>query len=269
MNRAQAAKILGVDKNATPAEIKKAYKRKAMLLHPDRPEGSAEKFKELQEALDVIEKPEKQFDAFSAFNDAFGKNDYFNSGFRQPHKRPTRYSVTINLEEAFNGIIKQCAFNRSGKSPQHAAVNIPAGVTNGHSIEMLDSDNETYFVEISINNIDNTGTIYEFLTNPTAHNFFFVQEKYDIIRDVLVSPFTLILGGWLEVRTIDGSKIKVRIPAGQESGGKLKLRGKGYWKSAESKERGDCFLKVVPDIRTLDKYDSEELKNFSENIQSK
>jgi DnaJ family protein C protein 7 len=53
-------KILGVEKTATNREIKKAYRSKALLLHPDKPDGDEEKFKELVEAYNVLSDPEKR-----------------------------------------------------------------------------------------------------------------------------------------------------------------------------------------------------------------
>lgn len=97
--------VLGVDKNATPEELKKAYRKLALQYHPDRNPGdkeAEEKFKEAAEAYDVLSNPEKkarydQFgmagmegaygqggmnmnDIFSQFGDLFG--DLFGGGFR-------------------------------------------------------------------------------------------------------------------------------------------------------------------------------------------
>ena len=52
--------ILGVSKNASPEEIKKAYKNKSMSLHPDRPGGDEGKFKEVNEAYSVLKDPQKK-----------------------------------------------------------------------------------------------------------------------------------------------------------------------------------------------------------------
>ncbi len=77
-------KILGVDKSASPAEIKKSYRKLALKYHPDHNEGdkSAEaKFKDLNEAYAVLRDPEKkqQYDMFGAegFQNRFSQEDIF------------------------------------------------------------------------------------------------------------------------------------------------------------------------------------------------
>jgi len=53
-------KLLEVDKNASEADIKKAYKKMAVKLHPDKPGGDQEKFKELSRAYEVLSDPDKR-----------------------------------------------------------------------------------------------------------------------------------------------------------------------------------------------------------------
>lgn len=106
-------KILGVDKNATQDEIKKAYRTLSKKWHPDRNPGNKEaeeKFKEIQEANEVLSDPEKRkqydnpnpFGGFNGFN--MGGFDFGNFGFgRQQHNEPPVQNgddiyVQINLD---------------------------------------------------------------------------------------------------------------------------------------------------------------------------
>ena len=77
-------KVLGVQKNASPADIKKAYRKLAMKFHPDHAKGdgaSEEKFKKISEAYAVLSDPEKrkQYDTFGSagFQQRFSQEDIF------------------------------------------------------------------------------------------------------------------------------------------------------------------------------------------------
>ena len=118
--------VLGVAKNASEAEIKKAFKKKAMKHHPDRNKsdaGAEAKFKEINEAYEILSNPQRrqQYDQFGTadpmgsgrgfqdvgdiFSDIFGDmGDIFGGGRqRQQRGRDIQFKKTISLEEAFHG----------------------------------------------------------------------------------------------------------------------------------------------------------------------
>lgn len=134
-------KILGVERNATQDDIKKAFRQLAMKHHPDRNQGckeSEDKFKEANEAYSVLSDPEKRahYDRFgtadgfgqggfqggSPFGDIFEDifDDFFSAfggGGGQRRQRPTkgadlRYNMTITLEEAAFGTEKEIKIPR-------------------------------------------------------------------------------------------------------------------------------------------------------------
>ena len=79
-------KILGVFKNASADDIKKAFRRKAHEYHPDKGSGNADKFKEINEAYQVLSNPEKR-KQFDQFGDAFsnmGQGGYNYAGGGNP-----------------------------------------------------------------------------------------------------------------------------------------------------------------------------------------
>jgi len=131
MSKQDFYQTLGIAKNSTDAEIKKAYRRQAMKHHPDRNPGnkaSEQKFKEAKEAYEVLSDPQKRstYDQFGhagmnqsgmgggfnpgdSFNDIFGDmfGDIFGSrrGQRSNIQRGSdlRYNLTLDLEQAVFG----------------------------------------------------------------------------------------------------------------------------------------------------------------------
>lgn len=130
-------KILEIDDKSTPEQIKSAYKKMAMKYHPDRnPDNkeAEEKFKEVNEANEVLSDPQKRqnYDRFGSaggnqgmpdFSDMFGGNDDFLSQFfgrgnrnqSQQVRRGSDLRVTlhINLVDAFNGLNKKLKIKRN------------------------------------------------------------------------------------------------------------------------------------------------------------
>lgn len=137
-------KILGVERDATPDEIKKAYRKMAMKFHPDKNDGNIEseaKFKEAAEAYDVLSTPDKKSnydrfgsangggnpfggggfnmeDIFSNFGDIFGSafNQRY-SGGQKPQSRGSnlRIKVTLNIDEILKGTSKKLKYKRQDK----------------------------------------------------------------------------------------------------------------------------------------------------------
>ncbi|KAJ6645101.1 Chaperone protein DnaJ [Pseudolycoriella hygida] len=143
--------VLGVNKTATPAEIKKAYHKLAMQYHPDRntqDQQAEKKFKEVSSAYDVLKDEQKRaaYDRFGhdAFhnsgaassagrqsgggfnpdlNDIFGEffNDFMGGGARRQRQPTTvrgsdlKYNITVTLPEAFRGIDKNISFTSEVK----------------------------------------------------------------------------------------------------------------------------------------------------------
>jgi len=121
-------KILGVDRQATESEIKKAYRKIAIETHPDKnPDNpsAAERFKEASEAYDTLSNKEKKakYDNQGSFQDFFGSgpfgfgNDFFRGG--QSHKSRRggniKVNVQVSLEEVISGVKKRFNIYRRSK----------------------------------------------------------------------------------------------------------------------------------------------------------
>merc|ERR1719160_569888 len=120
-------KLLEVDKNASEAEIRKAYKKLALKHHPDR-KGDPEKFKELGRAYEVLSDPDKRqmYDRFGEKGingDAAGGDptDIFDTIFRpgrgdgkkrRPKTKDVVQPLKVSLEQLYQGTTKKMAINR-------------------------------------------------------------------------------------------------------------------------------------------------------------
>ena len=136
--------ILGVDRNATDEQIKKAYRKMAMKYHPDKNNGdidSENKFKEAAEAYDVLSDSNKKSnydrfgsangnpfggdsfggsgfgfeDIFSQFGDMFGGGNRWNARQRQKRGSDLRIKVSLTIDEVINGVNKKLKYKRQDK----------------------------------------------------------------------------------------------------------------------------------------------------------
>ena len=120
---------LGVPKGATEEEVKKAYRKLALRLHPDKPTGDAEKFKEIQCAYDILSDPQKK-ENFDRFGTAEGPQaggftaDMFHQmfgggGFGRPNGPVRRsdhaHDLHISFEDSYRGTTKNLRINLTKK----------------------------------------------------------------------------------------------------------------------------------------------------------
>jgi len=263
--------ILGVSKNASQEELKRAYRKQALEWHPDRNKSpEAEKrFKEINEAYEVLSDGEKKaaYDQFGHaafepggmgaggfaggpfaggqtrtyrqgpftytyttyggeapfeglgfdFSDPFEIFEQFFGG-ASPFARQTRiprYGLTIDFMEAAKGCEKEVVME--GKKRK---IRIPAGVDDGSRIRFRD-----FYITIDV--------------RPSK---IFQRDGADVFVNVQI-PLTLaILGGVIEIPTIDGD-LKLRIRPGTQPGTMIRLRGRGI-KRPQSYGRGDQYVRL-------------------------
>jgi curved DNA-binding protein len=271
--------ILGVPRGAQPDDIKKAYRRLARKFHPDvsKEPKAEEKFKEIQEAYEVLKDPEKrtaydqlgsqwksgeqfrpppgwapggfefrrgpgpggeggEFEAgdFSDFfASLFGGGTPFGQSARNSHRnrpRPGRdhkAMIEVELEEAYAGGPRNIEIARAGvpatvgaASAPHTRtirVTIPAGVTDGRLIRLAGQGGPGHAG-------GKPGDLY--LEVRVRPHRLYQLDGLDVTLQLPIAPWEAALGASVTVPTL-GGPVDMRIPAGAQSGQKLRLRGRG------------------------------------------
>lgn len=291
-------KILGVSKDATQEEIKKAYRRLARKYHPDVRPGdkeAEEKFKEISEAYEVLSDPEKRkrYDQFGMywkqyqhqhsgakegesiwedffrqypgqdtgggsyriytnlddlkdiFQQDFPFSDFFThlfgGGSRTTRTRVQKgedyqATISITLEEAFHGT--QRTITVQGEKIR---VNFPPGIPDGHQLKISGKGAPGL-------RGGPRGDLY--ITVKILPHSRFRREGDDLHTEHTIDLYTAVLGGESLLTTIDGKKVKLKIPAGTQPGTILKLKGLGMPKYKNPQSRGDLYVKIQIQIPT-------------------
>lgn len=253
---------LGVPKNATPDDIKKAYRKLASQHHPDKG-GDTAKFQEIQSAYEVLGDPEKrqQYDNPNLFHNNFqggnggvppGFEDIFRhfgfgdfqSGF---NRGPPRRNVTLNLntfvtlEEAFTGKELVATIQLPSGRDQIVNVKIPAGVVDGTTLRLRG---------IGDDSVPNTARGDIHLVVSVQRSAQFEVNGADLIKTINISALDAILGSEYVINTIDGKALNVTIPAGTQPNTTLALQGHGMPNMHDARFRGRMLLKINVTIPT-------------------
>ncbi|HEY5743200.1 MAG TPA: J domain-containing protein [Terrimicrobiaceae bacterium] len=262
---------LGVSKTATQDEIKSAFRKLARKYHPDTAQdkkSAEEKFKEINEAFEVLSDPEKRkkYDEYGAnwqqggfgpppsgsyprqgfggssdgggtefhfggtgfsdfFEQLFGARRGRGHGFPgyEFEEMPMRgqdveADILVTLEEALHGSTRQISFRRgAGSQLQTYTVKIPKGVREGQRIRLAGLGE-------SGGGKEQAGDLYlrvKFEKHPE-----FEAEGSDLYYDLEIPAWQAVLGGDVEIPTLDG-RAKLHVPAGSQNSQKFRLSGRG------------------------------------------
>jgi len=133
------------------------------------------------------------------------------------------------------------------------SVTIPAGVDDGTRIRLAGEG------EAGVRGAP-PGDLYIFIT--LAQHRFFQRDGANIYCRVPIAMTTAALGGAIEVPTVEGTRARVNVPEGTQSGARFRLRGKGM-SVLRSKTRGDMYIEAAVETpRNLSKKQQETLREF-------
>ena len=272
-------KILGIKRDATQEEIKKAYRRLAKKYHPDinkdDPQAKS-KFQEINEANEVLGDPEKrrrydeygenwkQSDDFGTGSNSNGNSwSYGFGGFGQGDRSENGFSDFF--EQLFGKGFKNRGINRGADiqatlqlTLQEAAVThrqtfivngekiamtVPAGIADGQRIRLQKRGKA---------GIDGgeRGDLY--ITFHILPDNRFTRVDNDLYTTVSCDIFTLLLGGEAIIPTLDGN-VKTTIKPGTQPESKLRLRGKGFPLYRQEGKNGDLIITIKATVPQLNK----------------
>lgn len=268
-------KTLGLEKDASPEDIKKAYRKLVRQYHPDvsKHKDATEKTKEINEAYDVLGDADKR----AAYDDLGRRGQQTSEGFRPPPDWGAQYdfsgaeaddmfadlfahmgrrhrtgagrgagfqvrgedihaAITIDLRDAYTGATRNIGLRVPAQNAQgHVtmqektlSVNIPRGVTPGQRLRLAGQG------QPGIGG-GPAGDLYleiQFKEDPRYR-----IEGANVYETAPVAPWEAALGARVSVPTPSGM-VEVAVPAGSQTGRKLRLKGRGI----PAATPGDLYL---------------------------
>jgi curved DNA-binding protein len=265
-------KTLGIEKNATEEEIKKAYRKLARKYHPDLNPNDKEankKFQQINEANEVLSDPEKRkkYDAYGEnwrHAEQFEQAGQSHSGAQRDWQEYT-YSGTQG-EDDFSDFFESLFGRATGRSKsshgkfrghdvnaslqlklrdaytthkqtfsinnKQVRITVPAGVANGQVIKLKGYGNP------GINGGPNGDLYITFVIDDDPK---FKRVGNDLYTSAEIDLYTAVLGGEFMLDTLSG-KLKLKINPGTQNGSTVRLKGKGFPVYKKEDEFGDLFV---------------------------
>ena len=276
--------ILGVSEDASSDQIKKAFKEIAKKEHPDRG-GDEAKFKEANEAYDTLKDTNKrqEYDTIRKYgqpgtggNFSFRSGDFFGedifedffSGFgfnnnpnvrtrtfrqRQQGNKSVNVRMAVSLKEVMQNLEKTISYKLPSGKEEFATVKIPAGVQNGITFRYKGMGDD------SIKNVPR-GDLMVQMTVLDCDGF--TREGNDLHTTKTISCFEAIRGCVVEIKELDDSIIKVKVPAGTQPNTTLQVKGKGMPVHKTLNIRGNMLVRIMVLIPQLSAADLKKIKNL-------
>lgn len=273
---------LGIGRNASQEEIKKAYKKQSMAHHPDRTGGDDSKFKQINEAYQTLNNPQKKqmYDQFGTtdpnqhrynsqnfefnFNGSpfsGGMDDIFGAffgqgGARRAANRPINVAVDVTLEDVLHGKTIGMEIQLPTGRTKVVTVDIPQGVEHGQTIRYRGMGEQ---------NIPNAPAGDLNVQIRIRNHPRFQRYGDNILCEVKVSAWDLILGSKTKVITIDNRSIEINIPPGTQPDTLLSCKGEGL-PNVSTKIRGNLQIRIKADIPRYNEEQRNKLRNIKNGL---
>ena len=238
--------LLGLNKNASPADIKSAYRKQAMQHHPDKG-GDAQQFAKINEAYDTLKDPQRKaaYDSppqqqfnFRNQNVPPGFEEMFR-GFGFDPRRPMRnksitIAHTLTLLEVFEGKTIIANYKLHSGRQETLEINIPPGVQHNDTVSFGGYGDD------SINGIPRGDLM---LRIRVKNDPIWQRDGDNLMRILDVDIFDCILGGKMDFRTLDDRLLSINIPPATDSGTVLSIGGYGL-PNHQTRKRGNIYIKI-------------------------
>jgi len=285
--------ILSVSKNATQDEIKKAYRKLALEYHPDKNKSkeAEEKFKEINQAYEVLSDPQKKeaydlygSDAFAQGFQGQGPFEGFGGEARAGRYGPFTYTYTTSGGEGFNfdfggfsdpfEIFEQffggaSPFGSRQRRPVYSlTIDFMEAVHGTTKKISIGGKNQAIKIPAGVDEgsrirFGDYDIILDIKPDPR-----FKRDGNDVISEVEIPFFKAALGDTVNVLTIDG-EVKLKILSGTQPDTVVRLRQRGV-PHLRGSERGDHYVKVKVIIpKNLTGRQKDLLKQFEEESKKK
>lgn len=265
---------LGVPKQATDQDIKRAYRKLAKQYHPDvnKDPGAQEKFKSIQEAFDVLSDPDKKsnYDRYgSPEGPTYGQGGYSADGygegsaqfedlFRQFGGGSRTTSRTFGFEDMFGSFFNQSVEEDLDETVQvnvplsqlttdakvslrlqtgTVNVKIPQGAYDGQKLRLKGKSSK-------VGQAGDRGDVYAELhfTDDDTYR----REGSNVITVKRLRPLAFLEGTEVIVSTLDGGRVKLKVKPGSKPGQRMRIPGRGHMTA--SKVRSDLFIQLEVDL---------------------
>jgi curved DNA-binding protein len=293
-------KVLGVDKNASEEDIKKAFRKLARKYHPDINPNDKEakaKFQQVNEANEVLSDPEKR-----KKYDQYGKDWKHAEQFEQAHQQhgQRRYGGDFgggepfyefegggNFSDFFESMFGRSAGgNRSSQTKfrgQDVNAELQINLTDAYKTHQQTFSINGKNIRITIPAGVEDGQVIKlkgyggpgvnggpngdlYITFKVVNNTRFKRLGNDLYVTQQIDLYTAILGGEVTIDSIDG-KLKLKVQPETQNGTKIRLKGKGFPVYKKDGEFGDLFVtyevKLPTNLTAKQKDLFEELKKTS------
>jgi curved DNA-binding protein len=236
---------LGVSENASPDEIKKAYRSLANKHHPDKG-GDQAKFKDISVANDILSDPQKRaeydqqrmygggpqvrFTSGDPFSDIFGHTNPFGQASpfgdifghmrgRQSRNRDLNIQCQVTLLDSFQGKQLEANYRLPSGRTQTVVINVPPGISHGETIRYQGLGDDT------IPNAPRGNLNVTVIVLPDSN---FRREGDDLYTTVNISPIEAMIGCKKVVRYLTGENKEIDIRPGVETGIEYASAGFGF-----------------------------------------